>query len=236
MGIKRKIVSITLPLVTSLLASLAIFSPVYADADLGIGFDVPEIHSIYVTDKDGIQVSGLELESNPGAFITGELRAVVSANYNYGYTVTVQDADAVTSLKDAETNEEIPTLTSSLTQEDFSSSSSSVWGFGVGRNASTFLPMPSSAQTAALVGYTDDLDVENAKSYPITIAIKTSAAQLAGTYVDEIVFSVIPNSMPRVVTYNTNGGAFSDGATSKTQTITSLLAYKQFLSLSLSVS
>jgi uncharacterized protein (TIGR02145 family) len=176
---------------TSLLVTASavyIYSPVigsHADssATAEISVNVADVMAL------SLDTNELNLSSNPNNFVSGKINATVSTNSQYGYTLTLEDVDANTSMTHA--NENISdTITSSFSGTKTSSEmEANTWGFSL--NETDFSKVPANGSPVALKQTTSPM-TEASETTPVDFGIKLGNIT-SGTYSDSVLFTMYTN-------------------------------------------
>ncbi len=176
-----------------LIAVIAVYfySPVvmtHAESDANVDIRLKVNPAISLT----TDTSELLLEGNPGGFVTGAINADVITNSQYGYTLTLEDADNDTSMHS--TSEGVSTVISS----NFSGSKTSdtmgnnTWGYSL--DATNFNMIPVNGSYAVLSN--THVPTPNDPGYnrtTIRFGVKIGMTLTSGTYEDTVLFTAYVN-------------------------------------------
>ena len=134
---------------------------------------------------------------NVGEFYTGTTTVKVVTNNATGYTLSMEDDDNDTALKNADyAGTQIDSITSNVTI-DATGSNFGVNKWGYSTDAAEFKPIPVSG-SAAQIEKTNAPTDETAST--VTFGTKVNKDLAAGDYQDTVVFSVVANAIVRDIT------------------------------------
>ncbi len=134
--------------------------------------------------------SALTLNGNANTFVYGYATASVSTNSSYGYTLAMEDADNVTDLVSAISEDRFTsTFSGTKTQETMDNNN---WGFSL--NEVEFYKIPAKNSPVALKKVLTYLDAE-ADSTTISIGAKIGPDITSGQYQDQLLFSAYVNGV-----------------------------------------
>ena len=183
-----------------------------ADKDIEVNLTVNPVLSAAIVDftnpATGISsVSMAVIPNTNGAFTYGQARLLASSNSSTGFSIYLSDQDNNTAMVHAtNSTATIPTLTSTTTQSSFPVNR---WGHcfncsDPANSATTFYPVPPASSTAY-----DQMDAATQATYrlyttdtvanlsfPLAFAAKVNLATTAGSYSDDIVYTLVANSAP----------------------------------------
>ena len=147
-----------------------------------------------------------------GAFKTSVINLTAKTNNVSGYNILMSSTSGRTALLHSDDNTYyIPTLKNDFTATAFPSNS---WGFSVDANTSTastsatYKPVTDLGHPAS-IRQTTAATPEIGETFPVTFGAKADLSQVAGTYVGEVIFTLIANYTPEytyLISYNPNGG------------------------------
>lgn len=169
-------------------SAVYIYSPVigsHADssATADVNVTVGEVMSLT------LDTNSLDLNTNPNNFVTGVINATASTNSQYGYTLTLEDVDADSSL--VHTNTDIDaSLTSVFSGAQTSSEmEDNTWGYSL--NATDFYKVPVNGNPAALKRTSVPMTAAS-ETIPVTFGAKVGNLT-SGTYTDKVLFTIYAN-------------------------------------------
>ena len=159
--------------------------PSYADssATTDVNLNVGAVMSLT------LDANALDLNTYPNNFVSGVINATVSTNSQYGYTLTLEDADADSSL--VHTNTDIDASLTSIFSGSQTSSEmeANTWGFSL--NATDYFKVPINGNPAALKRTDAPMTAAN-ETTPITFGAKVGNIT-SGTYTDKVLFTAYTN-------------------------------------------
>ena len=185
--------------------------------------------TLTISVADSISLDILPTGSS-GTFATSSTTATnisVSTTHGTGYTlgVAASTANSNALINSTDSSKTIPSITSSVSESTFSSSSdyNNKWGYRPSKYNSAdntnYLQAPTSTSSTIL----DKTTAANstARTYNIAIGARIDGSTASGTYSNTLVFPVTANPSVYSITYNANGGSgapsnVSDATTSGT--------------------
>ena len=175
--------------------------------------------SLTVTSTLGIRTSAdnLNLEANVGSFVHGAIDVDVITNSQYGYTLTLEDSDAESSLVHSNSSVEDKLTSFYAGAKTSSSMTDNTWGFSL--NNTDYYMIPTLGNPVLLKNTTSS----NAADYDTTavdFGAKVGMTLTAGTYTDTVKFTAYVNgadSNPEDGTETLN-----PGTTPETRTISDI--------------
>ena len=150
------------------------------------------------------------LPSASGTFASTSSNITARTTYTHGYTLGIKASSANNNalINTSNSSKTIPSITSSISENDFSSSASynNKWGIKPSKlNSSSntnYLPAPTSTSLTVLDKTTAANSTNN--SYTIGLGTKVDSTQTPGTYENTFVFTVTANGAPYTINYNAN--------------------------------
>ena len=150
------------------------------------------------------------LPSASGTFASTSSNITVRTTYAHGYTlgIAAKTANSNALINTNDSSKTIPSITSSVSESDFSSSTSynNKWGYSPSKyNSATntnYLVAPTSTTMATLDKTSAANSTDN--TYTIKLGARIDATLTPGTYENTFVFTVTPNATPYTINYNKN--------------------------------
>ena len=171
--------------------------------------------TVSVADNIGIDILA---SGSTGTFVHSDTSAnnvSVSTTNGTGYTLGIK-ASSTTSgnaLKNTSDNTKtIPSITTSVSESDFSSSSSynNMWGYRPSKinssSNSNYLQAPASSDTVTTLDATTAAN-STANTYNIAIGARVNNTTTSGTYSNTFTITTIANPIPYTIYYNANAGS-----------------------------
>ena len=137
-------------------------------------------------------VSELNLTSSVGAFVSAPVNVDVASNSQYGYTLSIEDADSNTNM--------VSTEVSDVVSSNFSGSKTSStmadnnWGYSI--DNTDFYAIPVSGSPVA-VKRTDTIMSTTYETTPVYFGVKVGMNLPATTYTDVVKFTAYVNGVDR---------------------------------------
>ncbi len=179
-------------------AAVYVFAPAFkSSADtVNVKADVGSSISL------SLDKSELNLNGNANTFVYGYATASVSTNSNYGYTLAMEDADSVTDLVSAISDDKFTsTFVGTKTQATMENNN---WGYSL--NEIDFYKIPVKNSPVALKRVSSYLETE-IDSTTVSIGAKIGPDITSGQYQDQLLFSAYVNGVdgnPEGVDPNSN--------------------------------
>ena len=167
---------------------------------------VPGTLTISIPDTISLDV----LPSASGTFASTSSNITVRTTYAHGYTlgIAAKTANSNALINTNDSSKTIPSITSSVSESDFSSSTSynNKWGYSPSKyNSATntnYLVAPTSTTMATLDKTSAANSTDN--TYTIKLGARIDGTLAPGTYENTFVFTVTPNATPYTINYNQN--------------------------------
>ena len=161
-----------------------------------------------------ISSNNLNISIDPGSFKTGAIRVTTSTNSPAGMKLSMNDSDTNTSLIEQNDNQVSPTqqaissITANTTINDATDSTNAfndnTWGYAIADTTAGSTSAPTVPLTYSQIPTTETLLKETAtlgdSAYIFTAGVRVGRTLPAGTYKDQLTFTVVANPLPETRT------------------------------------